>query len=450
MSKLFEKLIDYALFKSFDEKLLINSLIIPIKKEGIYFEFFSCEDSDFSSLNLQAIAIENKILKEEINFFFSDLNLRKELFGLCESSLNSIDNTTNYIEEFFTVFINKAISSRVSDIHIETMEKLLCIRFRIDGVLKLFYTFDKKFMKVLSSYIKMISKLEVTNFRTAMDGRFTLFFETQKYDFRVSIIPTIYGESIVIRVLDNKTVSKEIDKLGFSKNVLDSFEKIKKLRQGLVLITGPTGSGKSTTLYSLLKELSSSEKKVITIEDPVEYKLELIQQIEVNDELGLSFQTVLRNILRQDPDIILIGEIRDSISLSIALQASLTGHLVLASIHANNCIETLSRLLDLNADKFLLSNSLKYIFSQRLVLNICQKCHKVGCINCNFTGFYGRSSISEVLKIDEIISSFILKDESIKEYLKSLEFKTIYDDGIQKVQEGITTLQEVLKVVEKV
>lgn len=449
MNKLFEKLIDYSLFKNFEEELLIKSLIIPIKKEGIYFEFFSCEDSDFSSLNLQAIAIEEKISKEDIQFFFNDLNLRKELYHLCESSLNSSENSTNYIEEFFNLFINKAINSRASDIHIETMENLLCIRFRIDGTLKLFFTFDKRFMKIVSSYIKMISKLEVTNFRTAMDGRFSLQLN-EKYDFRVSIIPTIYGESIVIRILDNKTVSKEIYKLGFSKNILDSFEEIKKLRQGLVLITGPTGSGKSTTLYSLLKELSSSEKKVITIEDPVEYKLQLIQQIEVNDDIGLSFQTVLRNILRQDPDIILIGEIRDSVSLSIALQASLTGHLVLASLHANNCTETLSRLLDLNADRFLLSNSLKYIFSQRLVLNICKKCHKEGCNSCNFTGFYGRSSISEVLKIDETISSCILKDKSIKEYLKNIEFKTMYDDGVSKIQQNITTLQEVLKVVEKI
>lgn len=450
MNEIFEKVIDYSLFQIFDKELLLKSLIVPIKKEGIYFEYFSCKESDYSLLNLQVIPREILITKDEINFFLSDFDLRKKLFNLSISSQKNNDNETNHLDEFFYSFINKAIVSRVSDIHIETMTKALCIRFRIDGSLKLFYTFEKNFMKSLSSYIKMISKLDVTNFRTAMDGRFSLYIKEEKYDFRVSIIPTINGESIVIRILDNKTVSKEINKLGFSKNILDSFDEIKKIRQGLVLITGPTGSGKSTTLYSLLKELSSSSKKVITIEDPVEYKLELIQQIEVNEEIGLGFQTVLRNILRQDPDIILIGEIRDTTSLSIALQASLTGHLVLASLHANNCIESLSRLLDLKADRFLLSNSLKYIFSQRLVLNICKDCNKVGCSKCNFTGFYGRSSISEVLKIDENVSSKILNNESIKEYLKTLNFKTMYEDGLQKVKENITTLEEVLKVVEKV
>lgn len=305
-------------------------------------------------------------------------------------------------------------------------------------------------MKTISSYIKMVSKLDITNSRTPMDGRFSLSFDNEKYDFRVSTMPIISGESIVIRVLDNKNVKKEIGKLGFSKHILNSFKQIKKLRQGLVLITGPTGSGKSTTLYSLLKLLTTLKNKVITIEDPVEYKLESIQQIEIDEKIGLGFETVLRNILRQDPDIILIGEIRDKKSLNLALQASLTGHLVLASIHANSCIETIDRLVDLEADRFLLANSLKYIISQRLVLNICKSCEKAGCEICNFTGFYDRSCIAEVLKIDEKISSYILNKKPIKEYLKTTSFKTILEDGKEKVDAGQTTYEEVYKVIEQI
>ena len=296
----------------------------------------------------------------------------------------------------------------------------------------------------------MISKLDITMSRLPMDGRFSLYVKSYKYDFRISTMPTISGESIVIRVLDNKTIKKSIEELGFSKNIYGEVENIVNLTQGLVLVSGPTGSGKSTTLYSILKKLNKENKKIITIEDPVEYKLEQTQQISVDEELGLSFSSILRTVLRQDPDILLIGEIRDTDSLNIALQASLTGHLVLASIHANDSLETLSRLIDLKADNYLLSSSLKYIISQRLVLNICQKCSKKGCEICNFTGYYNRSSIAEIIKVDETLSSFIFKNEelkNIKGYLKTQGFRSMLDDGKKKVDEGITVLEEVYKVI---
>lgn len=450
MSSIYQKVIDYIYLSSFDNNVLKRDLIVPIKKDGIYIEVFSCEESNLEDFESSCIIKKIKIEKKHVEFFLSDLDFRIELFKQAQNSINPLYEGENNIFIFFSILIKKAIDLRSSDIHIESMENCMIIRFRIDGTLKLFISLEQNFDKVISSYIKTLSKIDVTNFRTPMDGRFSHIIDDLKYDFRVSTMPTINGESIVIRILDNKTVKKDIEKLGFSKDILKGFDKIGKLRQGLVLITGPTGSGKSTTLYSILKKLASLKRKVITVEDPVEYKLEQIQQIEVNNDLGLSFQTVLKSILRQDPDIILIGEIRDSISLNIALQASLTGHLVLASLHANSSIDTLSRLLDLKADRYLLASSLKYIISQRLVLNICQNCFLEGCEKCNYIGFKGRSCIAESLDVNEEISTIILKNKSLKEYFSSRNFKTIFQDGLEKVDKGITTLEEVYKVVEKV
>ena len=263
-------------------------------------------------------------------------------------------------------------------------------------------------------------------------------------------MPTLESESIVLRILDNKNIDKNLQTLGISSDLLDILTKALKLTQGLILISGPTGSGKTTTLYSILKELNSEEKKIITVEDPIEYKIDSICQIPINNKIGLSFEVVLKNILRQDPDIIFIGEIRDKFSLDVALQASLTGHLVIASIHANSSVETISRLIDLQADPFLISSTLKLIMAQRLVLNYCKYCNSKGCKKCNFTKYYDRSSIAEVLKIDEKISSLIFKKADInqfKEYLESVNFKTLLDNGKQKVALNMTSMDEVYKVV---
>jgi general secretion pathway protein E len=448
--KIYDEIIDFNFLSGFDIFLLEKSLVLPIKQDGIYFKCFVCEESQIEKLKINSVIKSYKIKKNDIEFFLNDIDIRLKLYKLSIRT-NKKDNLDyKYMDEFFEIFIKKAISSRCSDIHIEALEKSLIIRFRIDGSLKIFYVFVKEFFYTLSSYIKMKSKLDITNSRLSQDGRFTFKIDSKTYDFRVSTMPTINGESIVIRVLDNLNVNKSFDTLGFSSHILDSLKNILKLKEGLVLIAGPTGSGKSTTLYSIIKEFNSENKKLMTIEDPVEYKIEQVQQIQIHDAIGLSFNTVLKNILRQDPDIILIGEIRDEFSLNIALQASLTGHLVFASIHANSSVETISRLLDLNADKYLLSTTLKYVISQRLVLNICKECASKGCPKCNFSGFYDRSCISEVLKIDEHISSQILHDSYIKDinsYLKSISFKNILEDGKQKVEKGITTLDEVYKVV---
>ncbi len=445
-----KNIIEYDFVKSFNEQELKKAFIIPIKNEGIYLKCFVCIESNISLLSTNMLLKTILISKDEIEFFLSDLNTRIKLYDLVLKSIKIEDAKHQYIKNFFDILVNKAISSRASDIHIETLHSCLSIRFRVDGQLKIFYIFKKEFFIILSSYIKMLSKIDITQTRLPLDGRFSFLLKEDKYDFRVSTIPTIEGESIVLRILHNKNINKKIQELGFSTHIYDEIKNIVKLTSGLVLITGPTGSGKSTTLYSIIKKLNIQSKKIITIEDPVEYKVDYIQQVSVNESIGLSFDTILRNILRQDPDIILISEIRDKTSLDIALQASLTGHLVLASIHANNSVETLFRLSDLKADKYLLSSTLKYIISQRLVLNICRKCNKKGCENCNFSGFYERSSIAEALKIDNKISSMIFNSdnlEEIKDYLKNIKFKTMLDDGKEKIKQNLTTIEEVYKVL---
>lgn len=444
-----EEQIDYEYLSTYNLEELKKALLIPLKNDSIYKKCFCCEESNINFLKSNQLIKYKKIKKEQIEFLLSDFEFRKELFVLSNNIIFSKSND-DFLKQFIFNILDKAISLNVSDIHVESMNKKLLIRFRIDGILKSFYTFSKKLSSSCSSYIKLLSKLDITQTRIPMDGRFSYNIENKKYDFRVSTMPTVYGESLVIRVLDNENINKSLKQLGFSTFVYEQIKEISFLKEGLVLITGPTGSGKSTTLYSLIKEFNFEDKKIITVEDPVEYKLQGVQQVEVAKDLGLDFNTVLKNILRQDPDIILIGEIRDKHSLQIALQASLTGHLVLASIHANNSLETLSRLVDLQADYFLLASSLRFIISQRLVLKTCKYCKTTGCNKCNYRGFLNRSSIVEVLKVDEKISSLILNGfnlDEIKNYLKTIDFKTLLDDGKKKVKEGVTTLEQIYKVV---
>lgn len=448
--KIIENIIDYNFVNSFDINELRKSLVIPIKTNSIYFTCFICNASKVSGICTNSLIKSFKLSKDEILFFLSDIKTRTRLFDVILKSKQSENINHTFIDEFLDILIKKSIESRASDIHIESLENTMLIRLRIDGTLKIFYIFENDFFLGLSSFIKLYSKLDITQTRLPQDGRFSKEIEKRNYDFRVSIMPTISGESIVIRILDNINKEKDIEALGFSNHIYESFEKIVKLKDGLVLVSGPTGSGKSTTLYSLIKKFNFETKKIITIEDPVEFKISQIQQINVNDSLGLGFNTVLKNILRQDPDIILIGEIRDQYSLNIALQASLTGHLVFASIHANSSIETLTRLIDLKADGYLLSTTLKYIISQRLVLNICKNCKKKGCAKCNFTGFFDRSSLCEVLEIDETLSSMIIEKKQkieVRKYLENTQYISMLDDGKMKVDQGHTTIDEVYKVV---
>ncbi len=451
MKSILKNLIDYSLFEKYDKEYFVKNKIVPIFEDNIYLKVAICKNSNLNSIKddfTKLISFE-EINELELLFILSNLNRKISLYSLAKKSIfqNSLEK---YVNKFLDELLSFSIEVRASDIHIEKYKNLVIFKFRVDGKLKTFFTFQSEFFKFISSYIKLISNLDMTQIRLPLDGRFSLNIEDKKYDFRVSTMPTLEAESIVLRILDNKNINKNLETLGLSFHLLKILKESLKLTQGLILISGPTGSGKTTTLYSILKEFNSEEKKIITVEDPIEYKIDSICQVPINQKIGLSFEVVLKNILRQDPDIIFIGEIRDKFSLDIALQASLTGHLVIASIHANSAIETISRLIDLQADPFLISTTLKLIMAQRLVLNYCKYCGSLGCVKCNFTRFYDRSSIAEILRIDEEISSLIFKKASIKEfkeYLKSINFKTLLDDGKNKVKENLTSLEEVYKVV---
>ena len=445
MTDLQNILIDYKLFEKYDIKYFKENLIIPIWENEINFEVAVCKESNLTTIKNDFFKMIKfkEYDKKEIEFALSNLEYKILLY-------KDAIKTQHNIEQFIYKMIKFSINLRTSDIHIEEFEDNILFRFRIDGKLKTFFVFSNTLFKPLSSYIKLISNLDITQNRLPMDARFSLKISDKTYDFRVSTMPTITSESIVLRILDKKNINKSLQTLGLSSDLLDLLKKSLKLTQGLILLSGPTGSGKTTTLYSILKELKSNDRKIITVEDPVEYKIDSICQISINSKVGLSFELVLRNILRQDPDIIFIGEIRDKFSLDIALQASLTGHLVIATVHASSAIQTISRLIDLQADPFLISSTLKLVMAQRLVLNYCTNCGAKGCEKCNFTKFYDRSSIAEILKIDDELSSIIFKKvdiNEIKKYLQTINFKTLLDDGKEKVSQNITSLEEVYKVV---
>ena len=452
MNKTNDMLIDYKLFNFYDKEYFLKNKIVPIREDDISLDLLVCKESNLENVNkdFNKVLKYTQINKDKLMFELSYLDIKINLYFLAKSIISEVKDEAKSVEKFLNCLIDFSIQTRTSDIHIEQYNKSVLFRFRVDGKLKTFFAFSYKLLKVLSSYIKLISNIDITQTRLPQDSRFSIFINEETYDFRVSTMPTIESESIVIRILDKKNINKSIEDLGLSMNIYTILKKALKLTQGLILITGPTGAGKTTTLYSILQELNSSEKKIVTVEDPVEYKIDSISQIAVNNKIGLSFEVILKNILRQDPDIIFIGEIRDKLSLDIALQASLTGHLVLASIHSNNSVETISRLMDLDADPFLISSSLKLILSQRLILNYCKFCNANGCEKCNYSKYYDRSCIAEAMSIDEKISSMIFKKEDIneiKKYLKSIDFKTILEDGQEKVSLNKTSMEEVLKVV---
>ena len=443
-------LIDYSLFEKYDKEYFINNKIVPIYENDISIKFAVCKNSNLNTIkdDFSKLISFVEIEELELSFILNYIDKKILLYSLALKAIleNSFEKN---IDKFLNELLLFSIKLRASDIHIEQFKDLILFKFRIDGRLKTFFAFKSEFFKFISSFIKLNSNLDMTQVRLPLDGRFSLNIENKKYDFRVSTMPTLEAESIVLRILDNKNINKNLQTLGLSKDLLEILTQTLKLTQGLILISGPTGSGKTTTLYSILQELNCEEKKIITVEDPIEYKIDSICQIPINNKIGLSFELVLKNILRQDPDIIFIGEIRDRFSLDIALQASLTGHLVIASIHSNSAVETITRLIDLQADPFLISTTLKLIMAQRLVLNYCKSCGAIGCEKCNYTKYYDRTIIAEILKIDEKISSMIFKKADInefKKYLLEIDFKTILDDGKQKVEQKQTSIEEVYKV----
>ncbi|MDX2323936.1 type II/IV secretion system protein [Campylobacter hepaticus] len=370
------------------------------------------------------------------------------------------------ISQIFDFLLNEILPFNASDMHIEARADDALIRFRVDGILHQLLECQKDVYEALVFYIKFLACLNLAESRKAQDGSFTLDFKNEKYDFRVSCLPLIYGESIVIRILKHNKAILELNKLNLGDKNLQIVKNTLKRSHGMILLTGPTGSGKSTTLYACLNALKSIEKKIISAEDPIEYKMPLVQQILLNSKAGVEFNNILRAILRQDPDIIMIGEIRDEESLDIALKASLTGHLLLSTLHTNDAFSTIDRLLDMKAKAYLIASALSLIIAQRLVRKLCPWCKQEsqksyaefqgdffeakGCEYCHYSGFYGRELIAECLSIDEELSCAIRENKDKKtliELAKKQGFTSMFEQGLQKAKEGITSIDELFRLV---
>lgn len=368
--------------------------------------------------------------------------------------------------------ISQAVRERASDVHIEPEIADVRVRYRVDGILHEELKLPPHMLAPIVSRIKVLSGMNIAESRVPQDGRFELKQEGRKVDLRVSTFPAAHGEKVVLRILDKSAIVLKLSDIGFSKENLDRFIKIIHKPHGIVLVTGPTGSGKTTTLYSALSEVNSKELNVVTVEDPIEYELPGVTQSQVNVKAGLTFASALRSILRQDPDVILIGEIRDLETATISIQSALTGHLVFSTLHTNDAAGALTRLMDMGIEPFLISSSVEAIIAQRLVRTICKKCeekipapeslkkehpeikfiHKgKGCKSCKETGFRGRVGIFEMLLLDENIRKMIndkASTDEIKKYAAKQGMRTLYADGLEKVKAGLTTLDEVLRVTE--
>lgn len=369
--------------------------------------------------------------------------------------------------------IGQAIKMRASDIHIEPFSEEVRVRFRIDGDLEEIMTLSKNSLSAITTRIKIMGKMDIAEKRIPQDGRVETNLEGKEIDMRISSLPTVYGEKVVIRLLDRSNFMFTKSQLGFRKRDLDTFDKILAQPYGIILVTGPTGSGKTTTLYTVLKELNNIEKNIITVEDPVEYKLKGINQVQVNNKAGLTFASGLRSILRQDPDIIMVGEIRDSETAEIAVRAAITGHLVLSTLHTNDTASSIARLVDMGIEPYLISSAVIGIISQRLVKKLCDKCKvpyeasdiekKIlgidtsesitlyrpgGCNVCN-GGFKGRTAVHEVMNIDEEIRNLIDKKMTTDDIRNSAVDKgmnTLFENAKKLALEGTTTVDEVLRV----
>ena len=372
------------------------------------------------------------------------------------------------------LIIREALKARASDIHIEPGEANARVRYRVDGALREVLSIPKVNQNAVIVRIKIMAGIDITEIQIAQDGRFKMRISSKEVDFRVSLLPTTFGQKIVIRILDKANLSSGLVGLSFSKKPLEKLKEAITSPFGMILITGPTGSGKSTTLYSIVNQLNTVDKNIITVEDPVEYLVDGLTQIHTRADIGLTFASGLRSILRQSPDIVMLGEIRDSETADIAIKASLTGQLVLSTLHTNDAAGALTRLVDMGVEPFLVASSVIAICAQRLCRTICPKCresikipekvlkqlkcdikptavfyHGKGCDSCRQTGYYGRTGIIEVLEVDETVREMLIKNTSpaeIKNYAIKKGMTTLWDDIIEKFISGTTTIEEVFRV----
>lgn len=380
------------------------------------------------------------------------------------------------VVKLVNVFLVQAIRDKASDIHIEPFEKSTRVRFRVDGVLHDIPSPPRQMHNAIVSRIKILSHLDIAERRLPQDGRFRIRVEQKEIDFRVSILPSSHGEKIVMRLLDKSAVDMRLDSLGFDREALEYLKECIHRPNGMILITGPTGSGKTTTLYSAINEINKPELNIVTVEDPVEYLIYGVNQVQINPDIGLTFANGLRTILRQDPDVVLVGEIRDFETSDIAIKAALTGHLVFSTLHTNDAAGAITRLIDMGIEPFLVSSSILMSAAQRLVRRLCLKCREPaifseevlkqaqlklkegekvnffkakGCKDCNMSGYHGRMSLMEVMMIDSEINDMIVKKvdtSEIKRLAIKKGMKTLRQVGLAQVKKGLTSIEEVLRV----
>ena len=480
--------IDYRISEKLSTAQLKTYSAIPVKEDeiSVYVAFKNpfdviAQDKVQNLFNrkllkvaiAQPTQIEKYISKLALNESIKDVitEIRREL----SSSASQGQNTENSgILKLIEIILKTSIQSRASDIHIEPTETNCIVRSRIDGMLSETFIFDKDIYPPMVSRMKLLSNMDIAERRRPQDGRFSAQILDKEYDFRISTLPILNGESIVLRILDKSKVIINLEDLGMHPDNFSKFKKSMKAPYGIILVTGPTGSGKTTTLYGALNDIKSVKTKIITVEDPVEYQLNMIQQVHVNEKAGLTFVSALRSILRQDPDVIMIGEIRDQETLRIAIQAALTGHLVFSTLHTNDAISALPRMIDMGIEPYLVSGALVCIEAQRLVRKLCPHCKQkitlsqkafdevkkfvpenyqfyksVGCPQCSQTGYLGREMISEILPISDHIASMVANGAS-KDELKSVAYEEgfidMFHDGVIRAANGITTLEEVYRV----
>ena len=480
--------IDYSLMDTFPINLIKQSKVIPFRETDNYIFVATTDPLDYDSLEI----IERMIVRKPIKIFIALSNdilnilarlekekMTKVLINRVKDELKggmgTIEAENTAIDQLTKLVFKTAITQGGSDIHVEPSQYNFSIRIRVDGVLREIFSFTNNIYGAFISKIKLLSNLDISEKRKSQDGRFSMKVNGNLYDFRVSTTPTLLGESIVMRILDQQKILLKVEELGMNADNLEKFQKLISSPFGVVFVTGPTGSGKTTTLYAALNDIKSLENKVITVEDPVEYQIPLVQQIQANPKIGYGFAEALRTILRQDPDIVMIGEVRDAETLNAAIQASLTGHLVLATLHTNDAVSSITRMVQMGAENFLVADSLIGVVAQRLIRKICPHCKTTynppapilkrvehyfdedtifykgaGCPQCDMSGYKGREMISEVLTIDAELAEMINDNRSKLDILnKAIEngHKTLADDAVNKVKAGISTIDELLRIV---
>jgi general secretion pathway protein E len=482
-------------------RFIRESLVVPLEFKNNILKVAMADPGDKSTIDALKVATAGEVVvyagdqallsdyiskfysqeAQNINRIIEDLGTEKlEFLREEEEDIGHLKDLASEapIIKLVNMIINRAVESRASDIHIEPFEDELKVRYRIDGVLHEIESLPKNLQAAILSRLKIMAKLNIAEKRLPQDGRIKLMVGEKEIDLRVSTIPVLYGEGVVMRILQKEGVTIDLDLLGFSSQTLGLFNHLITKTNGIILVTGPTGSGKTTTLYGALDKINHPDRKIITVEDPIEYQLKGINQIQVKPQIGLNFANTLRHIVRHDPDIIMIGEIRDLETAEIAIQSALTGHLVFSTLHTNDAPSAITRLLDMGVEGFLLSSTIRGVLAQRLVRVICPVCKVAdstpagqeelahlkmgrienlykgtGCEHCAFTGFLGRIGIFELFLIDDEIRRMILKNLDalqMREAARKKGMVTLLEDGLEKVRAGMTTLPEVLRVTQEV